>query len=154
MWDPMLTRDVASATKVSAIRSVSTVQNGDNQRPSDVSTTGSPETNTNMADIVVILAYQDLGDGCFLPVFVPSPPNASVLFIDYQVDISQSFWYTDPTVDTRIAGPNDDNFQTSKILYRRIIELERRVCSNTIRTAVGVDAGRVDRKVRNSRHGQ
>ena len=60
MWDLMLTRDVASATKVSAIRSVSTVQNGDSQRPSDVSTTGSPETNTDIADIVVILAHQEL----------------------------------------------------------------------------------------------
>jgi len=97
---------------------------------------------------------RDVASATKVSVFVPSPPNASVLFIDYQVDISQSFWYTDPTVDTRIAGPNDDNFQTSKILYRRIIELERRVCSNTIRTAVGVDAGRVDRKIRNSRHGQ
>jgi hypothetical protein len=89
-----------------------------------------------------------------LPVLVPGTPNASVLFIDDKIDVSQSLWYTNAAIDARVSGTNHNNSQTPRVFHWRVIEFERRFCTDTVCIVVYMKTRRVGRKIRYRRHGQ
>jgi hypothetical protein len=89
--------------------------------------------------------------GLLLPVLIPGTTNPSILFINHQIDISQSLRYPDPTVNARITGSNDDDFKRSKILDGYVSQLEGRLCS-VVRNTIDMEAWRVSRQIRDGRH--
>ena len=77
---------------------------------------------------------RDIARAARVPVLVPRPADARVLFVDRQVDVAEELGDLDPQVDTAEPGPDDDDPHLPKILDRRVWELLHiRVVSNYCR---------------------
>ena len=66
---------------------------------------------------------RDVARAARVPVLVPRPADARVLFVDRQVDVAEKLGDLDPQGDTAEPGPDDDDSHLPEILDRRVWEL-------------------------------
>ena len=57
-------------------------------------------------------------------ILPPSPSYPLILFVNLQIDIAQTLWYSNSQIDPRIPSSNNPNFQWSQILNWLVLDGE------------------------------
>lgn len=96
--------------------------------------------------------------GTVSPILVPCPAYTRILLVNGEVDIFESFRYTDSAVDARIPSANHDNLQRPWIFHWSVVEFEipcRRIaisCAIWVGALPLVESGHVKWKIRYGGH--